>query len=347
MHHRSPAFASILPAILALTFGAAACGGDDGPPSTTDGGRPPTDGSTSDTGTASDSGGGNADADTPGDAGGDDGGSAACGLVGLPPGDDIIELMFDGRTRRYYVHVPPSYDGSVAVPLVLDFHGFTSDPPQQIALSEMNPKSDAEGFVAVYPEGWGGAKSWNGGLCCGDAASMDLDDVGLVRAIIDDVASRVCIDRRRVYSTGMSNGGFLSHRLACEASDVIAAIAPVAGVIGVPMESCTPGRAVPVIHFHGTSDLLVPYNGGSFGFPGVEETMMGWATRNGCDPTSMETYSMGDTTCQTWSGCDEGVLVTLCTSRGEGHWWPGGPGSGADIDATDTMWEFMSAYSLP
>jgi polyhydroxybutyrate depolymerase len=276
-----------------------------------------------------------------------DAGPSGCGGAGLEAGDHTMTIDWDDRTRTYHVHVPPSYDGSAAVPLVLNFHGYTSNAGQQIVLSGMNEKADAEGFIAVHAEGWGGAQSWNGGLCCGAASSEELDDVGLVRAVLDDVAALACIDRARVYARGLSNGGFLSHRLGCQAGDVIAAIAPVAGVIGIPDEECTPPRAVPVMHFHGTSDTLVPYDGGGFsGFPSVADTMAGWVERNGCTIGPDETYAMGDSRCETWTGCSGGVSVTLCTVEGGGHWWPGGPGSTTDIDATEAMWEFLSAYSL-
>jgi polyhydroxybutyrate depolymerase len=279
---------------------------------------------------------------------GTDGGPPTCGFVGLPAGDTDVELDFGGLTRTYHVHVPESYDGAAPVPLVLDFHGYMSDALQQIVLTGMNAKADEEGFIAVHPEGSGVLRSWNGGLCCGTAAEMDLDDVGLVRAIVADVSTRVCIDASRVYATGMSNGGFLSHRLGCEASDLVAAIAPVAGVLGIPDADCTPGRAVPVMHFHGTADLLVPYDGGGvIAFPSVADTIEGWAARNGCDPMPAVSYMMGDTTCETYSGCDDDVEVVLCTSEGEGHWWPGGTASTADIVATDEMWDFFTRYRLP
>lgn len=330
-----------------------ACGGADGPGDFADAGAAgdagapdasSTDAALADGGPAD---GGPADGGAADATAASDGGGGACGFVGLPTGDHTVTIEWEERTRTYHVHVPASYDGSIAVPVVLNFHGYTSNASQQIALSGMNDKSDAEGFIAVHGEGWGSTQSWNGGQCCGTAMDEDLDDVGLVRAIIDDLATRACIDRERIYATGMSNGGFLSHRLACEAGDVIAAIAPVAGVLGIPEEDCTPPRAIPVMHFHGTNDTLVPYGGSSFtGFPSVPDTMMGWAERNGCTTGPDETYDVGNSHCETWTGCTGGVSVTLCTVEGGGHWWPGGPSSSADIDATEAMWEFLSGYSL-
>ena len=320
----------------------AACGGDD------DGA-----GGGGDAGIARDSGGGGGDAGPGADAGpGEtDAGPTppACSIAdGLAAGDYEREIDFDGRTRTYHLYVPESYDGTVAVPLVFDFHGYSSNAGQQRLLSGMTTKADEEGFVTVHGEGIGGLQSWNGGACCGDAASMDADDVGLVRAILEEVAADVCIDRRRVFATGMSNGGFLSHRLGCEASDIIAAIAPVAGVIGIPQDECTPGRPVPVMHFHGTNDTLVPYGGGgATGSPSVPDTIAGWRTRDGCTDTSTTTFDMGDSTCEAWSECDGGSEVILCTVENGGHWWPGGPGSTSNVDATDSMWDFFVRHPMP
>lgn len=333
-------------ALLAL----AACGGESTSP---DAGGDRTDAGTPglDAGAARDGGDLGADGGPAPDGGeaGDDGGPADGGAVtcptGLRGGDHVmLTLESGGLTREYTVHVPTSYAGTDPVPLVLDFHGYTSDAGQQALLSGMDDKADEEGFVSVHANGY--MRSWNAGDCCGGSMSGGIDDVAFVRALIDDVASRVCIDRRRVYATGMSNGGFLSHRLACQASDVIAAIAPVAGVIGVPDEECAPGRAVPVMHFHGTSDRIVPYEGGGIsGFRSVADTVDSWATRNGCTDTAEVTHMMGDTTCETRDACDAGAEVTLCTIEGFGHWWPGN-GSDVGIDATDAMWTFFSRFSL-
>lgn len=331
-----------------------------------DGDSPPDPPATSDAGprTASDAGppgtdGGPPDEPTPdagppaaADAGAPDAGphttDPACAAPELAPGDHAIEIEHRGATRRYVVHVPASVDGRVPVPLVLDFHGLASDPGQQILLSGMNDKADAEGFVAVHPEGIGLLRSWNGGACCGRAIGDDSDDVGLARAIVEDVSRKLCVDPRRVYATGMSNGGFMSYRLACELSDVIAAVAPVAGVLGVPDEACAPGRPVPVMHFHGTADGTVPFEGSALlGFRSVRDTIDSWVTRDGCDATPSETLAEGRTRCETYGGCDGGAEVTLCTIDGGAHWWPGGPLSFDTVSATDAMWEFFARHPMP
>ncbi|MBA3397884.1 MAG: hypothetical protein H0T89_34995 [Deltaproteobacteria bacterium] len=269
-----------------------------------------------------------------------------------PPRDAIWTISSGGRLRTVNVHVPASYDVSRGTPLVLDFHGFTSDAVQERALSGMAEKADAEGFVAMQPLGTGFPRSWNAGACCGHAAETEVDDVAFVRAILDEASERLCLDPARVYATGMSNGGFLSHRLGCELADRIAAIAPVAGVLGMP--ACAPSRPVPVLAFHGTADMLVPWEGSTTtGFPSVDATFTGWAARNDCTGAPVETYANGDARCMTYDQCQADAHVTLCTIENGGHTWPGGiliPPFGhtsTDLSATDLMWEFFEAHPRP
>lgn len=274
--------------------------------------------------------------------------------VGKEPlgGNYDWKVTIAGKEREYHVHVPSGYDRTKPVPVVLSFHGYTSNGSQQDLLARMTAKADAAGFIAVHPEGVGISQSWNAGACCGEAASSAIDDVAFVGKMIDEVSSKLCVDSHRVYATGMSNGGFLSHRLACEMSNRIAAIAPVAGVLGVP--TCSPTRPMPVFQFHGTLDGLVGYNGNpSTGFPSVKQTMSGWATRNGCSQTPRETSKKGEVTCVTYDNCQAGSEVSLCTVTNGGHTWPGGmpvPSLGhttKDIVATDTMWDFFVRHPLP
>lgn len=283
--------------------------------------------------------------------------SFGCEANTLAPGDTTVTITSGSMSRTYNLHVPPTYDATKAVPLVLNFHGFTSDPTQQALFSDMNTKADAEGFIVAYPTGI--SNSFNAGACCGVAKDNDIDDVGFARDIVHDITTNGCIDQNRVYATGMSNGGFMTHRLACEASDVFAAFAPVAGVLGIPDTDCNPTRPVPIMQFHGTADPLVPYDGSALlGFQSVPDTMQGWVDRDGCDPKPKQTFQNGAAHCDTWSGCDSGVEVTLCTIDGMGHCWPGsqlgvticpalnlGPGS-LDISANDQMWDFFQRFPM-
>jgi polyhydroxybutyrate depolymerase len=262
----------------------------------------------------------------------------------LGPGDHTLLSSYDGVSRSVLVHVPAKYDSAVATPLVLNMHGFTSNPTQQITFSGMNPVADAEGFVVAYPTGTN--SSWNAGTCCGLAASNDVDDVGFLREVVAELSTRLCVDPARVYATGMSNGGYMSHRLGCEASDLFAAVAPVAGAMGIA--TCEPGRAMPVVAYNGTEDNLVSYEDG-------REAMLQWVATNACDGEPSDVTMHGGSRCERWTGCRDDVEVELCTLEGMGHCWPGGSellcldfvGPYSDeIDANSHMWSFLSRFRL-
>jgi polyhydroxybutyrate depolymerase len=259
-----------------------------------------------------------------------------------------VQVSVGGQTRVGHLHVPPGYAPTRATPLVVNFHGYTDDGAKQDALSKMNAKSDAAGFLAVEPDGID--NSWNAGACCGNAVSKKVDDVAFVAKLLDAIQDKACVDPKRIFATGMSNGGFLSHRLGCEMADRFAAIAPVAGVMGV--STCNPTRRMPVMEFHGTSDPVVPYGGNAFiNYPSVDTTIKGWADRGGCATTTKEIFRKGDAHCVTYDGCKDGVEVTLCTIDGGGHTWPGGTGGvgkiSTDLSATDAMWDFFQKHPLP
>ena len=299
--------------------------------------------------------------------------SSACGSSSAAPGTKTVQVMSGGLSRSYILHIPPGYDGKPA-PLVINMHGFLSSASQQEAWSAMDTVADSENFVVVYPNGAGMPSSWNAGSCC-EYNDPSRDDVAFITTVIDDVAQSTCIALDRVYATGMSNGGFMSQNLGCNLSDRIAAIGPVSGVLGVAPEDCMPGRAIPVMEFHGTADPLVPYDGGaasaelwSFVYPNtpppefasVADTISFWRTQDGCGATPQQTYSNGNATCETYSGCQGGAVVTLCTIAGGGHTWPGGSTTALpavataitgpmtqSINASSQLWEFFKGYKLP
>ena len=270
-------------------------------------------------------------------------------------GDHLVLVPHDGLVRHVLLHVPDGYDPTRGTMLVLNLHGFTSADWQQSLLTHMNDAADARQLIVAYPQGV--AASWNAGDCCGTAWVDAVDDIGFIAAALDKLERDYCVDPRRVYATGMSNGGFMSHRLGCEMSDRIAAIAPVAGVDG--MDTCHPERPVPIFHFHGTADPLVPYDGGTpilhdlggLVFRSVAESMSIWAELNGCSGEPTVFYEHGEVTCREWTGC--AAQTRLCTVDGGGHTWPGGlpiPFLGHttnDIDATDAMLDFFEAHPLP
>jgi len=275
-------------------------------------------------------------------------GALDCGDGSLGPGDHTVEVEHDGLPRTALVHIPASVDIDAATPLVLNFHGFTSNSLQQSQFSGMNATADAEGFIVAYPQGID--SSWNAGACCGNAMTQQIDDVGFVRALVESLSDQLCIDPGRIYATGMSNGGFMSHRLACEAADIFAAVAPVSAVNGT--EPCEPGRPVPVMMFNGTADILVAYNGGgNFGKSGPE-TFQEWAERDGCTDDAIPGKKAGAASCESHEDCDAGVAVGFCTFEGMGHCWPGQAfcpygAASTDLSANDEMWAFFSKYTLP
>jgi len=255
---------------------------------------------------------------------------------------ELYTIEHDGRQRSFLLHIPESVDESTPpMALVLNFHGYTGSAASQREMTRLDELADEEGFVAVHPDGHGWARSWNAGDCCGVSARDELDDVALARAIVDHVATLASIDHSRVYAMGFSNGAFMSHRLACEASDLFAAIAPVSGVLGIAPEQCTPARPVPVLHTHGTADSTVPYEGGGqLEFRSVAETVSHWVEINGCSEELTEVTLNDVTTCEIYQGCEGSAEVQLCTIREGEHDWTGG------LDLTRYAWEFLKRFSI-
>jgi polyhydroxybutyrate depolymerase len=308
-----------------------------------------------------------------------------CPEVTLDAGDSTNTLVIDGGSRTYNLHIPPGLDPSKPAPLVFAFHGGGKSAASFEAFAHIQPKADASGFILVEPEGTiaipglspGTLDVWNAGNCCELAAQINtnVDDVGFVRAMIDTITQQVCVDPKRIFATGFSNGGMLSHRLACQLSDKIAAITAVSGGIGnvdldmTPPETlfpCNPGRKVPVLHIHGTQDACYPYDGGwgplsVVTFESVSVTIQNWLALNGCSPNPpTPVLTKGSTTCQLYPCPHEGD-VELCTIDGGGHYWPGGGdwtgsevfcGSNqgaltADISANDVFWSWFMAHPMP
>ena len=271
------------------------------------------------------------------------------------------------KTRSYLVHVPPGGDKAKAVPLVLAFHGGGSNAQQMVRFCGLNDKADKEGFLVVYPSGSGrlaGVLTWNAGNCCGYAQEQDVDDVAFVRALLDDLAKAARVDPKRVYATGISNGGMIAYRLASELSDRIAAIAPVAGPMGT--ETCKPKRPVPVIHFHGTDDEFASFKGGKGAkslsgtdFYSVEHSIRAWVKANGCkeEPATEqlpEKVADGTKVVRiTYGGGKDGAEVVLVVIEGGGHTWPGRAPtlkvlgkSTQNIAANDAMWDFFQKHKM-
>ena len=221
--------------------------------------------------------------------------------------------------------------------------------------------ADKENFVVVYPNGSGYLRTrfltWNSGNCCGYALARNIDDVGFISKLIDRLISDFKVDKRRVFVTGISNGGMMAHKLGCQIADKIAAIAPVAGALNVP--DCKPSEPVAVVIFHGTEDKHVLYGGGRpiqrvdkrdrvdaparYGFTF-------WAARNYClQPVSRN--ESGKIVKEQFSVCGEGRDVILYTLVDGGHVWPGEAGnfwkgntSAQTFSATEVIWDFFRSH---
>jgi polyhydroxybutyrate depolymerase len=293
------------------------------------------------------------------------------GLPGSGAGVHRVDLTHDGRERFYLLYEPPQALVGAPLPLVLLLHGGGGSATRTDAVPGFIELAEREGFYVAMPQGVG--KNWNDGRpdAGSKAATENVDDVGFVRAVLDDIAARVRVDARRVYATGISNGAMMSSRLACDAADRIAAIAPVAGTLSESFE-CAPSRPVPVVAFLGTRDPLVPYRGGEISSIGglvnrgrvlsAHAYFELWAALNGCTANSqtvLPDLTTGDKSTvqrESFGGCRGGADVVLYTSRGGGHTWPGGEQylspwlvghSNRDISATALIWRFFMDHPLP
>jgi polyhydroxybutyrate depolymerase len=261
--------------------------------------------------------------------------------------------------RTYLLHIPTGYTGKTPVPVVFDFHGLGGSGSSQKGLSGWATLGDSKGFITVFPNGVG--NSWNIGRCCSTAQTQNVDDVGFVRAIIKQLQADACIDSKRVYASGCSNGGGMSYKLACDAADVIAGVAPVdcdcvTGSTSNPScASCNPARPISEIAFRATGDQVVPYNGGrcsiaadcppgmscsTFDFPGAATNFSTWATIDQC--TGPAQALSGHPACQTNATCGAGSQVTLCTQQGGSHC-----GNYASLGIINIAWEMFQKEALP
>lgn len=281
------------------------------------------------------------------------------------PGDYECSLECEGQNRSYLLHVPPCFDGSKRLPVVIVFHGMSANAKLIKKLTHLDETADKHGFLVVYPSGtgFGLRKGFNCGGCLSDFVERDADDVAFTKAILDDLVATACADPRRVYATGLSNGAMMCYRLAAEIPDRITAIAPVSGTLATDIGR--PRCPVSVLHFHGTCDNVLPFHGPNpekrnfYDFLSVPETIRLFAGAAGCsqapvvtqcpdvdpdDETTVRVHRYGD--------CQPGIDVVLVEIVGGGHQWPQhalpfrylGDATN-DIDANEMMWQFFCQHS--
>lgn len=266
-------------------------------------------------------------------------------------------FMVDGVYRNYTVHLPTGYSAAAAHPLVLNLHGYTSDASQQELYTQMNTSADAHNYIVVYPNGI--SSYWNSWGPPG--GSFGANDIKFLTELIDTLSGRYNVNPKRIYSCGMSNGGYMTYSLACAITDRLAAVASVAGTMSTyTYSTCHPSRHIPVMHIHGTSDNTVPYGTGATGSIGVEQTIAYWRDTNVCqhttDTTNLPDVSTADgCIVQTihYPYCAGGNDILLYKIANGGHTWPGGlvniPAFGntdRDISATEEIWKFFDRYTL-
>jgi polyhydroxybutyrate depolymerase len=287
---------------------------------------------------------------------------AACGVRHVSAagaGDLPGTFRSGGIDRTYTLHMPPGDP----VGLVLSLHGGGGSGTGQRALTDFDAVADANNLVVVYPDGYD--KSWADGRGASPADRHHIDDVGFLAALANKLQSDYNIASGHVFATGMSNGGFMTNRLACDRADVFAAIAPVAGTLGAAV-ACNPSRPLSVLEAHGTADPLVPFNGGNVrGRGGVSHSisanaMVGkWRSADGCQ---------GDPSAQVLPNVRDGTVVhrydsTACAASTEvvfyqidngGHTWPGGKQylpqaiigrTSRALDASEVIAKFFLAHA--
>jgi polyhydroxybutyrate depolymerase len=280
-------------------------------------------------------------------------------------------LTHEGRERTYRLYVPKKLRNPA--PLLFALHGGTGSGSNMELMTRQgfNRAADRDGAIVVYPDGVG--RNWNDGRSDVRSQAMEenVNDVGFFRTLVRELSARYRIDARRVYSTGISNGGFMSFRLACDAADVFAAVAPVAANLSTDLGSrCKPSRPVSVAILNGTEDPLVPWAGGQVGLWGIkrgtawstDKTLDTWAALDGCTASSDDQVidkvedDGTSVVLHVRSQCDARTEVRLYEIRGGGHTWPSGAKylsdrivgkTSQELDGAREVWEFLSAHRAP
>ncbi len=266
--------------------------------------------------------------------------ATTCPTTKLTPGDQNKTITVKGVSRKYILHVPSGYKGDTPVPMLVDFHPIGGSAQGQSGGTTYKSLVDKDGGISVYPDGLTGpmGQAWNVKGCCTTA-----DDTAFARALVAEVKTLACIDPKRVYAAGFSMGGGMTHFSACHLADIFAAAAPAAfDLLKENVDICKPARPITMVMFRGTNDGVVNYKGGyssvvsgmPINFLGAKETFAKWAALNKCTGSPSAEDGNG---CSTYSNCEGGVQVTLCTKQGGGH----------DQGNGSVGWPILKKYTLP
>ncbi len=244
-------------------------------------------------------------------------------------------LNSGGVERTYRLHLPRGYDGRAPLPLVVSLHGLSATAEDQERLSGFSEWADERGFLVVYPQ------SLSGGWRVPPGSA----DVTFLRDLVAHLEAGYAIDPARRYVAGISNGGGMANRAACDAADLFAAAASVAGAY-LTWEQCAPSRPVPILAFHGLEDQMVPYEGNR-ALPSIPAWAAAWAERNGCREGPVMDRPQPGAERRRWTACQAGAEVVLYALEGVGHAWPGVGRAADSVEATALMWAFFEAHRMP
>lgn len=257
--------------------------------------------------------------------------------------------------RYYLIYTPEAIEENSSIPLLFSLHGYGGSAIRNIEYSNYRSIADENSFIVIFPQGApytsqlsSSSSHWNSG---GWTVGSDVDDVGFIETLIDLTIGKYNIDQNRVYSTGMSNGGFMSYHLACNLGSRIAAIASVTGSMTIQTyDDCSPSHPTPVLQIHGAQDKTVPFDGNSaLGMKSIPDAMSYWASYNSCDIQPViaisdffnEGYSIQY---DYYENCLNNVSVELVLHSSMGHTWP--TLDSHSISASENIWEFLSKYDI-
>lgn len=260
-------------------------------------------------------------------------------------GTFLRSIKVEGETREYLIHIPNSYDTTKSVPIVMNFHGFSQSVSDYIIEADMRPLAESDTFILIYPQGsyLNGFSHWNACPIGGDNKS-DAYDFGFVEDVIDEISSQYNIDMERIYAAGYSNGGMMAYGLANYKSDLIAAVASVSGA----MLNCigNTSHPMPVIHLHGTSDSVIPYNGGN-GWSSAQSTLDHWINFNNTTTNPIiSTENSGGKTIEhyVYDQGDSSVSVEHYKYIGGDHIWVNATFQGQNT--SELVWNFVSQFDI-